>query len=404
MKNPMPDSAKEKPLRDPADLSLVQRGLFFQLLRWAHIPDVIMKNVRLRIIILAMFAWLPLLVLSALEGQLLGGSAAVPFLLDVEAHIRLLVALPLLILAEVATGRHLPPLLQQFAARHLVPANSMERFESAVASAFRQRNSALAEVLLIAVVYGVGILIVWRNYMVLDAATWYATPSAEGSTLTLAGMWYGYVSMPIVQFLLLRWYLHILIWARLLWQVSRIELSLVPAHPDRAGGLGFLASSWFPFAMLAAAHGALASGQIASRIFFAGATLPQFMYEIVVIVIFMLCLVISPLLFFAPQLAAAKRAGLLKYGTLAARYVREFDAKWLHGGAPANEALVGSADIQSLADLANSYEVVRTMRFAPINLQPAIGLAVATLAPIAPLVLTMIPLNELLEGLVKIIF
>jgi hypothetical protein len=156
--------------------------------------------------------------------------------------------------------------------------------------------------------------------------------------------------------------------------------------------------------MLAAAHGALASGQIASRIFFAGATLPQFMYEIVVIVIFMLCLVISPLLFFAPQLAAAKRAGLLKYGTLAARYVREFDAKWLHGGAPANEALVGSADIQSLADLANSYEVVRTMRFAPINLQPAIGLAVATLAPIAPLVLTMIPLNELLEGLVKIIF
>jgi hypothetical protein len=404
MKNPMPDSTGEKPFRDPPDLSLFQRGLFFQLLRWAHFPVAILMNARLRVLILAMLAWLPLLVLSALEGQLLGGTVAVPFLFDVEAHIRFLVALPLLIMAEVATSRHLPPLLQQFAARHLVPENSRARFEAAIAAAFRQRNSVLAEVLLIAFVYGVGILIVWRQYVALDAATWYATPSAEGSTLTNAGMWYGYVSMPIVQFLLLRWYLHMLIWARLLWQVSRIELSLVPAHPDRAGGLGFLASAWFPFALLAAAHGALAAGQIANRIFFAGATLPQFVYEIVVVVVFMLCVVISPLLFFAPQLAAAKRAGLLNYGTLTSRYVREFDAKWLHGGAPADEELVGSGDIQSLADLSSSYDVVRTMRFTPISMQATVGLAVATLAPIAPLLLTMIPLNQLLEGLVKIIF
>ena len=401
----MPDPTVDlKPMQDPPDLSFVQRGLFFQLLRWAHFPVAILMNARLRIITLAMLAWLPLLVLSALEGELLGGSAAVPFLFDVAAHIRFLVVLPLLIMAEVATSRHLPPLLRQFAARHLVPESSRARFEAAIAAAFRQRNSVLAEALLIAIVYGVGILIIWRNFMVLDAATWYATPSAEGSTLTRAGMWYGYVSLPIAQFLLLRWYLHMLIWARLLWQVSRIELSLDSAHPDRTGGLGFLASTWIPFAMLAAAHGALAAGQIANRIFFTGATLPQFMYEIVVVVIFMLCVVISPLLFFAPQLAAAKRAGLLDYGTLAARYVREFDAKWLHGGARADEDLVGSADIQSLADLGNSYEVVRTMRFAPISMQATVGLAVATLAPIAPLVLTMIPLNQLLEGLVKIIF
>ena len=74
----------------------------------------------------------------------------------------------------------------------------------------------------------------------------------------------------------------------------------------------------------------------------------------------MLCLVFGPLLVFAPQLAQAKRTGLREYGTLAERYVREFDAKWLRGGAPAGEPLVGSADIQSLADLGNSFEVVRT--------------------------------------------
>jgi hypothetical protein len=96
--------------------------------------------------------------------------------------------------------RYMRPVLQQFLARHLLPESAMTRFESAVASAIRLRNSVLAEVLLIAFVYSVGILIVWRQYVALDAATWYAIPSVEGATLSLAGMWYGYVSLPIFQF------------------------------------------------------------------------------------------------------------------------------------------------------------------------------------------------------------
>jgi hypothetical protein len=262
----------------------------------------------------------------------------------------------------------------------------------------------LAELLLIALVYGIGILIVWRHYLALDAATWYATPSAEGAKLTLAGMWYGYVSLPIVQFLLFRWYWRLFIWARFLWQVSRIELSLVPDHPDRVGGLGFLASTGYAFTMLAAAHGALTAGQVASRIFFAGAKLSEFADEISIVIIFVLCVVLGPLLFFVPQLAAAKQAGLRQSGMLAERYVREFDAKWQGTHAPADEALIGSPDIQSLADLGTSYEVVQTMHIAPITRQTVFQLAAATLVPIVPLVLTMIPLNELLKKLFGIVF
>jgi hypothetical protein len=231
---------------------------------------------------------LPLLLLSALEGQMLGRGVDVPFLLDVEVHIRFLLGAPLLILAELAVHRRLPPLLQQFLVRRLVPQDSRARFDTAVASALRLRNSVLAEALLLAVVYAVGVLVVWRHYWVLDIATWYATPSTEGSTLTLAGVWYGYVSVPIVQFLLLRWYWRMLVWARLLWQLSRIELRLVPAHSDRCGGLGFLASTGYAFTILAAAHGVLTAGPIASRIFFAGAALTDFGGEIGVVVIFVL--------------------------------------------------------------------------------------------------------------------
>ncbi len=391
-------------LRNPPDFSLVLGGPLFQLLRRAHLSDDALMLVRQRIIVTALLAWLPLLLLSALEGDVLGGRAAVPFLLDVEVHIRFLVALPLLIIAELVVHRRMRPLLQQFSERNLIPEGAATQFEAAVASAFRLRNSVLAEVLLIAVVYGFGILIVWRHYVALDTATWYATPSAEGYKLSLAGLWYGYVSVPIFQFLLARWYFRLFIWARFLWQVSRIELSIVPTHPDRVGGLSFLSNTVYAFAVLAVAHGALLAGYLANRILFLGATLVQFKAELAIMVSFMLCVALGPLLVFAPQLAQAKRKGLREYGTLAERYVREFDAKWLRGGAPADEPLVGSADIQSLADLASSYEVVRGMNVAPITREAVVRLAAATLVPMVPLLLTMMSLEELLRRLFGILF
>ena len=390
--------------RHPPDFSLVLGGPLFQLLRRAHLSDDAMLMIRRRVVVIALFAWLPLLLLSTLEGRLLGGGVAVPFLFDVEVHVRYLVTLPLLIAAELVVHRRLRPLLQLFLERNVIPESGIPRFEAAVASAFRLRNSALAEVLLIAVVYGFGILVVWRQYLALDAATWYATPSADGSVLSLAGLWYGYVSLPVFQFLLCRWYFRLFVWARFLWQVSRIELSLVPTHPDRLGGLGFLANTAYAFAVLAVAHGAMLAGLIANRIFFLGASLTDFKVEIAIMVVFVVAALLGPLLAFTFQLAQAKRTGLREYGTLAERYVREFDAKWVRGNAPLDEPLVGSADIQSLADLGNSYEVVRTMRIAPITRDAILRLGAATLVPIVPLLLTMMPLEELVKTLFGLLF
>jgi hypothetical protein len=294
-------------------------------------------------------------------------------------------------------------LVQQFQERNLIPESAMTRFDAGIASAFRLRNSVLAEVLLIAFVYGFGVLVVWRHYVALDAATWYATPSANGSKLSLAGMWYGYVSLPMFQFLLLRLYFRLFIWARFLWQVSRIELSLVPTHPDRVGGLGFLSQMAQAFTVLAAAHGALLAGYLGTRVILLGVALTEFKEEIAVMVIFVLCVTLSSLLAFTPQLSQAKRNGLRKYGVLAGRYVKEFDTKWLRSGTPTQDRFMGSADIQSLADMGNSYNMVQAMRIIPITKDVVLRLTVATLVPIAPLLLTMISLEELMKKLVGIL-
>lgn len=101
---------------------------------------------------------------------------------------------------------------------------------------------------------------------------------------------------------------------------------------------------------------------------------------------------------------SAKRNGLREYGVLASRYVSEFDLKWVRGGATDDEPLVGSSDIQSLADLGNSFQVIRDIHPFPFGRGTAIQIVVIALLPGLPLVLTMIPLEELITKLLGVLF
>ena len=389
-------------LRDAQDFSLVHGGPLFQLLLRSRLSSDSLTLVARRIAVFVLITWVPLLALAAHDGHLLGGAVAIPFLLDGETDIRFLVVVPLLLLAELVVHRRLMPVVRAFLDRNLIREADDERFDAAVNSAFRLRNSVVAELLLFALVYAVGVLVVWRH-TALTVSTWYGHPSEGGFRLTSAGIWYAYVSLPIFQFLLLRWYYRLYIWIRFLWQVSRLELSLVPTHPDLLGGLGFLGNTVFAFSVLLVAHGAMLAAQIANRIFFAGASLVDFKEEIFVVVVFLLCLVFGPLLVFSPQLSRAKRRGLLEYGALAERYVRDFDGKWLRGDAQQSEPLMGSADIQSLADMGNSFAVVRTMRLAPVSRDAVLELAACVLVPLAPLLLTIMPVEDLVKKLIGIV-
>lgn len=400
--NPPPD---EPSLREPPDFSLVLGGPLYQLWRRARLAgDDTQQLLKRRILVLALFAWAPLLVLSAGEGHLRGGSVELPFLHDIDMHVRLLLALPLLILAEQVVNQRMRPVMHQFVARRLIPDTARDQFDAAILSAMRLRNSIAAEVLLLALVYGVGVAFLWRTQIALDATSWYGSDVAGTLHPSLAGWWLGCISLPMFQFLLLRWYFRLFVWARFLWHVSRIQLRLMPTHPDHCGGLGFLASCSNAFAPVLFAQGAVLAGLISNRIFHAGATLPEFQLELAGMVGVVVLAILGPMLVFVPQLAACKRIGTGEYGLLAQRYAREFDHKWLRGGAPDGEPLLGSADLQSLADLGTSFAVVKQMQWAPFYPRTGVQLAVITLLPVAPLLLTMIPLEELLARMLSVVF
>jgi hypothetical protein len=386
-------------LDDPKDFSFVLGGPLFNLLRKGHLADNSLGLLRQRLFVLVLLSWLPLLILSAMAGEAWGPATSVPlpFLRDLAAQLRSLLALPLMIIAEQLVHRRIRPLVNQFRSGGLVPKSAAAQFDTALASAERLRGSVTAELLIIAFVYVVIIQMMWRHNNSFEAATWFATPTTAGKELTLAGYWYGYFTLPLFQFLLMRWYYRLFIWARFLLQVSRINLNIIPTHPDGTGGLEFISLSISAFIPLIVAHGVMLSGLIADRIFYGGATLPEFKFVIGALVVVIAAVMIGPLMVFAPQLARAKRKAIVEYGALGQRYVQEFDTKWIRGGASQDEPLVGSADVQSLADLGNSYEIVKSMATVPLTRALFISVVGATLLPILPLILTMMPLAQVLK-------
>jgi hypothetical protein len=389
---------------DEEDFSLVLGGPLFHFWLGTRLTGGQLELLRRRTIVMVLLTWVPLLLLSVVEGHALRGSVPLPFLLDVEQHLRLLLALPLLLFAELVVHRRIREVVRQFSRLDLIPESARAQFDSAVTSAMRLRNSRAAELLLLALVYGVGVPYFWRNYVALDVVSWYGVMADGRLHPSLAGWWLGCVSLPVLQFLLLRWYFRLFIWTRFLWQVSKIELTLLPTHPDRCGGLGFLNLVREAFAPLLLAQGVLLSGLIADRIFFAGARLPDFLIDIVALVAVTEFVVLAPLLVFIRQINNVARIGVLEYGALAQNYAREFDQRWLRSAASADEPLLGSADIQSLADMAGSFEIVQQMRWVPFTIRNVLQLGALALLPILPLTLTMFSLQELLERLLKLIF
>ncbi len=393
-------TAKGPSLLEPnPDFSLVLGGPLFQLFQKTHLTGDTLELLYRRVLIIPMIAWLPLAILAIVGHAATGASLS--FFRDVEVQVRFLIALPVLIVAEIIVHSRMRPVVRRFREQQLVPAVDISRFQHAVESAIRLRNSVPAEIAVLLLVYTLGLWL-WSTRVPITTATWYAAAGGRWH-LTAAGYWYVFVSIPIAQFVLLRWYFRFFIWYRFLWKVSRIRLNLIATHPDRCAGLAFLGKSVYAFGPILFAQGAMLAGVVADRVLYRGENLLSFKLQIIGFVAFFVLIIFGPLVMFTPQMGAAKRKGLADYGLLAQRYVDAFAQKWVNGGSAESGELLGSGDFQSLADLGNSYGMVRDMRALPFWWDDITRLALVTLAPFAPLLLTTFSLEELITRVLKVL-
>ena len=383
--------------------SLTQGGPFYRIqLLFGHAQQERARILR-RALLAIVVAWLPLLVLSIIQGTAYGRQLQIPFLRDFAVNVRFLVALPILILAESHIDHEWRVLVLHFLESGLVKEPELSSFEAVIRKVTRLRDSVVPEVLITAVAFSPFLLSSHTEALIGNASNWHTPGLGSSVGLSLAGWWFGLVSAPFFRFLLLRWMWRMVLWALFLWWVSRINLHLVATHTDLASGLGFLSLGQKRFSPIVFAGGAVVASQVGNAIAYCGATLAEMKFVIVGYGVFAIFLLVLPLLVTTPVLRKTKRAALLSYGALVTSHNQSFAAKWVDGHAPQGDEILGNPDPSSLIDLGSSFEVVQQMKRVPINKSTLATLAVAAALPMVPLVVLATPADELMRVVLKML-
>jgi hypothetical protein len=373
------------------DFHLTAGGPLFDLERTLHL-----ERPGRQILAAIAVTWIPF-VLFAVVGKLVTGKAEALFL-DPSAHVRLLVALPLFLVAERVLNDQCQRAIRHFHDEQFVPAGQQATFAATLRRGLHARDSRVVEAILLGLAFLGGL----SALAGLTGPSGFVQGIKEVSRhFSAARIWYALAAIPLYQFMLYRLLWRWAIWALVVWRMSRLPLQLVPTHPDRHGGIRFLKKpSVGFFAVLLLALSSLNSAAWGTQILTSGATLAQFQMLFGAFFVVAVALAFGPLLAFVPKLFVVRRDAHHQYGGLAVDYGRQFHRKWIRS---TREDMLGSSDFQSLADLGNTYrETVDRIGLWLFGARDVLILLVAALLPVVPLALTAMPLPELLKRLAQL--
>ncbi len=308
----------------------------------------------------------------------------------VAAHARLLLVIPLFFMCESWIGPRMTAFVATIARTGVVPPSAKPALDVEVARTRRRVNAWWPEA--VCLVAAIGLEVTGSSLQKYGA-----TGAYDPSRDALAFRLYFRVGLTLFRFLLFRGVWRLSIWTWFLWRVSRLDLRLIPGHPDRAGGLGPLEGVHERFTPLVAALSVLESASFAESIATGTLAISAVYPWLTIVLLIDGALFLGPLLVFTDKLWAARTKGVGLYAGLAARYVTEFEAKWTGDNVPAGEPLLGTSDIQSLADLANAVSVVKGMRWITVGPRLLTMMMIAAVAPLTPLLLFQYPVTELAQ-------
>jgi hypothetical protein len=378
--------------------SIVTGGpIYDTLLRFGHVGQSL-PNVARRIAAVVAVTWLPLLLLSLKERIAFGHNVTIPFLYDLSMYGRFWLALPLLFLAEVVIDGAIRSTLTEFVESHIVPDEELENFASILGSTQRLRDSWIPEFILLVLAFFPA-FVFQHEWTAGVVSSWHTTASG----LTAAGWWFAVFSGPLLRFVIYRWAFRYFLWALLLWRIKGLHLSLIPTHPDHAAGLGFIGMSQKHFGILFCAVGCIFASRIANSMLFERAPLISFKGLMVAFLAMSLIMGLLPLGLLYSKLRKVRTAGMLEYGRLAYNYADLFDRKWVHNAEPPAESMLGTSDVQALADMECTFASVDTMRAVPISKRLVLQLAAQASIPLVPVIVMGTPTPELVHGVMKML-
>ena len=381
------------------DFSLVRGGPWYRLQMGLHLLTPDSLRVGRRAVLYALVAWLPLAILSVFQGSAFGPIDRVPFFRDIAVHVRFLIALPVLVIAEAIIDRGTGMSAAHLRRSGLVPPERVDAYDRAVRGAAGLRDSWVVAL----VIVGLSIAAAWGRISggAQEFDVWFEHGGGTQATLTPAGWWLALVATPLFASLFLRSIWRFILWVGFLHRISLTPLALSAAHPDRMGGLGIILIGHRVFAPVFFAVGTVFSAAIANRVVNDGAHVLDFKMLVASLLVLAVMVYFAPLFLFTRKLAECKWRGMLEYGRLGTEYTQGFDRKWIGGGAAPEDAFLGTSDIQSLADLGNASDRVEAMRIVPVDVKSATIPVLAIALPLLPLALMIMPLKDLIRLLVS---
>jgi len=338
---------------------------------------------------LGLLTWGIMIILSLIDGTI-----NQTFLLSVIGiHVRLLLVIPMFFVCETIVSPRMSAFINAIVKSGVVIPSSLPALDKEIFRVNKWINTWLPEFIFLLLS---AFLALADSHFQLYGTTASVTAS-KVTELSMANQWYWIVCLTLFRFLMLRWLWHLGLWCFILWRISRLDLNLLPTHPDGAAGLGYLEvvqSHFIPLVFaLSALQAAMLTEEISAQKMDFGAIYPPILLVLIVDAV----LFLGPLFIFSSKLWACKVKALSEYMEFSAQYVKDFDNKWLHNKAPTQEQLLGTPDLQSLADLNNSISVVRNMRWVPMSMPLLVTLLSAALVPMLPLLLLKYPITELAE-------
>lgn len=346
-------------------------------------------------------AWVPTVLLAAVQGFALNPHHERAMLFDFSAY-AFGIAIVALVLMEQTSDRRMAWLLSEFTARGIVRQSAREGFALARSKMERRAASALAELIILLGSGALAYAWVLSGAARVEGGTWFGSLAGDGLQLSLAGWWLLLVALPLFWFLLGRWLWRFVVWGLLLRDIARCELQLVSTHPDRCGGLAFIGQYPKTYVLFVFSVSTVVAATVLKSVVFAGASLMSFKFALVALVVFLIVAFVLPLCVFSPVLIALKRRGLGHYGALVSKHNLAFETKWIASetsNALAEDPL-GAPDMSSLADIAAAYQLVNDMRVVPVTKQSIAPLLLAALLPLVLVAATRAPVKQVF-GAVK---
>ena len=377
-------------------LSLVRGDLLFRIQQRIGLIPAHGLGVGRRAVFYALVACLPIAAWALVTGRAGSGNLDESLLEHFGVHVRCLIAIPLLVVAEGMAHAVTQRLMPQFVRAGLIGDRSS--FVTVLREVARMRDRTLPWVLI------GGLVLAWTLAVPatqqLHELRWAADATRPGE-LGFGGWWYLYVARLIYITLVLAWLWRLVLLFELCRRLTRLDLALVPTHPDRLGGLGFLESVPGAFAAVIFALSAVISSGWAHDVVYHSQDLMALRLRAVAFLVLVTVVFLAPLAVFKPLLARTKRTAVLEYAALVAAHGRAVRTRWIERKTPADTALLAAPEIGPVADTLALYQAVANMRTLPVGKRAITAVLVPAVLPMLVVVALQVPIGKLVVTILK---